>query len=183
MNWELDRLPEAMAAFELTVRQYPSFIPAYRDIEYVAMDHDGRMLPMGIEMLEKMDEYNKHGALFHALGNLYFYDGQKDKAVMMWHEAKDRYREAMDSGDMNPWNSLGLATVLYYVGEGDDQIGGLLADAERLGFKEKNVRLLEELAWLYAEMEDCDSANRIFSDMKNKFGDYTVPLELRDLCP
>lgn len=84
---------------------------------------------------------------------------------------------------MRGWNSLGLATVLFYLEEELDSLESLLADVERLGFRDKDQRLLEELAWLYVEMDDCSRVTRLFGEIKDQFPGYQIPVELREVCP
>ena len=172
-----------MHAFERTIQQHPGYAPAYRDIEYLVMEQDAGMLPEAVEMLENLSERSQEGALFQSLGNLYFHDRQEDQAISSWHEAKERYRQALERGDQNGWNALGLAAVLYYLGEDPDQMAEMLGAAEQVGLREDIRRLLEELGWLLVQIEDCGNASRIFSEIQDRYPDYIVPAELRERCP
>jgi tetratricopeptide (TPR) repeat protein len=175
---------KAIQIFEKAILHYPWFAPAYFDIEFVAYQDDGRLIPQSIQTLEKINETIKTGNVYHVLGNFYYYLGDDGAAEMSYHEAKDRYNQALTrEGDMNArWNSLGLATMLFYVDEDPERMESLLAETERLGFKEKDSRLLGELGWLFIEMDNCGQAIDLFNRIENQMPDYIQPPEIEETC-
>ena len=187
LHWELGHPVEALHAFERTALNHPWYVPAYRDIVLVANDQEGQLISDSISILENLKTTNQQeGALHHSLGNLYFYNGRDDQAIAALQTARDRYFRTLEDNkpdQMMGWNSLGLATVLFYLDEDLDAIPGLLREAEEFGRREKDQRLLEELGWLYVEMEDCANVTRLFGEIKDQFPSYQPPVELREECP
>jgi serine/threonine protein kinase len=183
LYWDLERPMQALEAFEKTIARYPWYAPAYSDITNLAYVHEGDVATKSLDVMERLNEMNPTPFAAHTLGNLYDLLGEEDMAIRQFHEAKDRYRNALQDDRNNAgWNSLGLATMLYYVDEAPDEMDDHLRDAERLGLKEQDVWLLEELGWLYYEMDECTVAKDLMGKMENQIPGYVANPDLKDVC-
>ena len=183
LYWDLGRPMQALEAFEKTIGRYPWYAPAYSHIINLAYLNEGDVTSKAIDVMQKISEVHHTAYAAHTLGNLYFLIGDENMAMNQFHEAKDRYREALKA-DLNNagWNTLGLGTMLYYVDESPDEMQENLNEAERLGLKVMDVWLLEELAWLRYEMDDCQGVKDLLAKMEGRIPDYVANPDLKDVC-
>ncbi|MBN2044091.1 MAG: protein kinase [Anaerolineales bacterium] len=184
LYWELDRPMQALGAFEKTIQHHPWYAPAYYDITNLAYLYEGDLPAKAMNVMERIIEKNPTPYAHHAIGNLYFDLGDDYQAMMNYHEAKDRYREALENdASLTRWNTLGLATMLYYVDESQDEMVDMINETERLGMKELDTRVLEELGWLLIEMGDCLGVNKLMDNVENRFPDYQRHQMMKEICP
>ena len=183
LYWDLGRPMQALEAFEKTINRYPWFAPAYSDIINLAYSNEGDVTTKAIDVMERINDVHHTAYAAHNLGNLYYLIGDEDMAMGQFQEAKGRYWQAQEANLNNAgWNALGLGTMLYYVNESPDEMVENLNEAERLGLKENDVWLLEELAWLRYEMDDCQAVKDLLTKMENRIPGYVANPDLKDVC-
>lgn len=156
---ELGKWDQALFSFERTILRYPDNTTAYLELEFSAVQ--ANQVPKAIQILERISAQHRVGALWHALGNLYFMEGNYDKGVQAYQNARELYQSTWDNGRQTSWTAYGLAAVLFYLEEDPAMMDKMLQEAERMGIKENDLALLQELAWLYVEMDDCSNGLRL----------------------